>query len=89
MLQFTTIGSYCVSVYSDTSAMAYYWTDLRETTGSVPGSWEWGDGTSLNYNQWRHGEPSSSTERRAILYKVTTLLWDTTQTSNRHVICEK
>ena len=83
---------YVFTVFSSTSVSAAYWMDLFETTNTVPGTWEWGDGTPLAYpntDPWLPGEPGQATSDHAALSKADTLLYDTVLTSSRHFICEK
>ena len=83
---------YVFTVLSTTSVRGSYWIDLRELTSSVPGTWEWGDGTPLHYpstDPWIPGEPNKASYVRAALSKSTTRLSDTPSTSTKHFICEK
>ena len=81
---------YEFTVFSSASGAEFYWTDLRETSGTVPGTWEWGDGTPLHYpstDPWSPGEPSSAQSDRAALYNKR--LYDLYPTTYRNFICEK
>ena len=62
--------SFCKSVYQNPvagPAGAAYFIDLIETTQTVPGSWEWGDGTQLNYDKWGNGQPDQQLSTVTIL----------------------
>ena len=66
-----------------------YWTDLREVTGTAPGTWVWGDGSLLNHNPWRLGQPNSPYNDRAVFHKGSGLMNDLPAERLYHFICEK
>ena len=77
-------------MYSDNSVDNNYYVDLRKITEDVPGVWEWGDGSLLNYqDQWRAGDPDQPTKMRASIKKNVGLMADSEGTANYHFICEK
>ena len=77
------------SVFSSMSVACCYWTDLREITNSVPGTWIWGDGSPLSYDQWTPGQPSHVSDVRAPLYKLNTLLYDEESDRLYTFVCQK
>ena len=66
-----------------------YWTDLQETTGSVPGTWQWGDGTLLTYDLWIPGQPSHASDVTATLRKSDGVMNDISASYSFNFICEK
>ena len=80
------------AVLNFSSIASSYWTDLLETTKSVPGTWEWGDGTPLHYpstDPWYPDKSQTASYLRAVLRKRDTFLRDLPSSMDRHFICEK
>ena len=75
--------------YHSTTVSNVYWTDAREITGSVPGTWVWGDGTLLNYDPWRPNDPNAAADTRAVITKYDVLMRDRSDFGSNHFICKR
>ena len=72
-----------------TTVSGFYWTDLREISNSVPGVWQWADGSDLAYNLWNPGQPNRAHHDRGAIKKETGLLDDDPTYVSFNFICEK
>ena len=83
---------YSIVYYTDfrsTTVSGYYWTDLRDTSRTVPGVWEWGDGTELSYQKWLTNQPNNANDDRGAMHKFNSLFNDGSPSFPAHCICEK
>ena len=64
----------CFPVYQD--VRQGYHIGLHELTRTVPGEWQWLDGTPLTYDKWQPGQPKYGAEWAAMLYKQDLLMGD-------------
>ena len=95
MCQNNEILAYCrvllllFTVYSDTTVVDFYYTDLRKTSDDLPGTWLWGDGTLLDYDKWKEGYPKDVEKTKTKFLKETQLMEDSSGNAPYHFICEK
>ena len=67
----------------------WYHTDIRETTGTAPGTWIWGDNSLLNYDPWTPLEPNTPSYLIGVIDKRDALMKDWDELSTINFICEK
>ena len=78
-----------LTAYSDPTATLFYYIDLKKTIDDLPGTWKWGDGTSLNYDRWDDEQPDDLIKKEACIKKTSQLMRDSAGDKHYHFICEK
>ena len=66
-----------------------YNVNLHKLTGTVPGTWEWGDGTPLSYNRWGSTQPNYIHAKTVVLLLPDIQFNDVPDTLVTSFICEK
>ena len=66
----------------------FYLTDITRIVDGKPGTWQWGDGTILDYDRWGPNNPYKSDRKKMRFAKYSRLMYDTSGTFPYHFICE-
>ena len=79
---------YSKGVSEGWGATEFYLTDMTRIVDGKPGTWQWGDGTILDYDRWGPNYPSSSDWKRMRFAKHNQLMSDTNGNFPYHFVCE-
>ena len=66
----------------------FYHIDITRIANGKPGTWQWGDGTILDYDRWAPENPRMIDRKKMRLAKYDQLMSDTSGAYDYHYICE-